>query len=56
MVPIVSSAVRLAYKVVVIVRFARVRLYIGPRYRREIVDDGADKETFIASYGDRVRL
>jgi hypothetical protein len=54
MVPMVSSTIRPAYEVVVIVRFARVRPHVGPRYQRETVDDRADEETFTASYGDRV--
>ena len=51
----VGRAVYPAHKIVVIVRYGRVRSYIGTRYRRKAVDDGADEEAFIAGYRGGVR-
>ena len=52
----VGRAVCPAYKIVVMVRYGRVRSYIGTRYRRKAVDDGADEEAFIAGYRGGVGL
>jgi hypothetical protein len=49
-VSIVSRAIRLTYKVVVIVRSGRIRLYIGTRHRRKAVDNRANEKAFTVGY------